>query len=322
MRKFLVAGVATLLVAGAASAQFFDPPALADRNGSTGHPFYMLEVPNPGSMVSDGNKGDWGWFDPEFTLAMDEWRDEGDRPAPSRGDLNITTLMGWAGGDVNRWYVFMESFDDVLDHDGTSVVRWDGDMLQVGHDPQDHGRQRGPASGFTMEWMMAPGDVVEPNNVKFRYGGVEGEPDTWAEYGTAPWINHTVTVDPPEAFAAELWTDGGTTIYEFDIKVLAFQDDAGPSASEEWQMDAVAGPDGAGFPFAFWYEDGEGPDSSFGTNEDGTPGGRNDWTTRGPEASGRQYYALATLLRIGEYTAGSATAVQTSTWGNIKNSFR
>ena len=81
------------------------------------------------------------------------------------------------------------------------------------------------------------------------------------------------------------------------------------------------GEDGAGLPFAFWYEDGEGPDSSFSPNEDGTPGGRNDWTTRGPEASARQYYSTAKLLRIGEY-ANIATAVESSTWGKIKDSFQ
>jgi hypothetical protein len=322
MRKFFLAGVASLALAGAASAQFFDPPALADRNGSTGLPFYMLEVPNPGAMVADGFNDDWAWFDPEYTLTMDEWRDEGDRPAPSRDDLNITTFMGWKGSGVNRWYVFMEAFDDVLAHDGTTVERWNGDMLQVGHDPQDHGRQRGPASGYTMEWLMAPGDVVEPQNVRFRYGGAEGESAAWAEYGNAPYINHAVRVDPPEAFAADLWETGGTTFYEFDILVLAFQEEAGPASSEVWNMDAVAGADGAGFPFAFWYEDGEGPDSGFGTDEDGNHLGSNDWTTRGPEASGRQYYSHATLLRIGEYNAGSSTAVEASTWGNIKNSVR
>jgi hypothetical protein len=323
MRKLFISGIVGLALAGAASAQFFDPPALADRNGSQGFPFYMLEVPNPASMNMDGFSDDWGWFDPEYTLTMDEWRDEGDRPAPSRGDLNITTFLGWKGGTENRWYVFMEAYDDVLVHDGTSVERWNGDMLQVGHDPQDHGRERSPASGYTMEWLMAPGDVTEPNNVRFRYGGGEGESANWAAYGEEPWIQTGIRVDPPEAWAADLWTDGGTTYYEFSIKVLAFQDDAGPAASAEWDMDAVAGPDGDGFPFAFWYEDGEGPGSSFSPDpETGEPGGSNDWTTRGPEASGRQYYSHATLLRIGEYTAGNSTAVESSTWGNIKNSIR
>ena len=88
------------------------------------------------------------------------------------------------------------------------------------------------------------------------------------------------------------------------------------------QMDAVAGSDGAGFPFAFWYEDGEGPDSGFGNDDDGNFLGSNDYTTRGPEASGRQYYSHSTLLRIGEYASGNSTAVASSTWGNIKNSVR
>ena len=315
-----IALVLSLCVAGTASAQWFDPPALEDRNGSQGFWFYMLEVPDPGAMVMDGNSDDWGWFDPEFTLTMDEWRDEGDRPTPDRNDLNITTFLGWKGGDENRWYVYMEAVDDVLAHEGTNVERWAGDMLQVGHDPQDHGRERGPASGYTMEWVMAPGDLSPPTNVRFRYNVANDGRDEWLAYGEEPWIDFAVTVDPPEAWAADVWTEGGTTVYEFSIKVLAFQEDSGPDASEVWQMDAVAGEDGSGFPFVFWYEDGEGPGSGFGNDEDGNHLGSNDWTTRGPEASARQYYSIAKLLRSGEFNA--ATAVENSTWGQIKNSFK
>ena len=315
MRRFTIAGIFSLALVGVANAQFFDPPALADRNGSQGFWFYMLEVPDPGAITIDAHSDDWGWFDPEYTLTMDEWRDEGDRPAPDRDDLFITTFMGWKGGDDNRWYCFLEAVDDVLAHAGTNIARWDGDMLQVGLDPQDHGRERSPASGYTMEWLMAPGDLSPPTNVAFRYT----EQEAWAEYGESPWIEMAVRVDPPEAWAADLWAEGGTTYYEWSVKVLAFQEDTGPSASEEWQLDAVAGEDGSGLPFAMWYEDGEGPDSSFSPSEDGTPGGRNDWTTRGPEASSRQYYSIAKLLRIGEYAA--ATAVESSTWGKIKDSF-
>jgi hypothetical protein len=316
MHRLLMTGLASAVLAGGAGAQFFDPPALEDRNGSQGFEFYMLEVPNPDAMTMDGNSDDWAWFDSEYTLTMDEWRDEGDRPAPTRDDLNITTFMGWKGSGVNRWYVFMEAVDDVLAHAGTNVARWDGDMLQVGLDPQDHGRERNPASGYTMEWLMAPGDLSPPTNVAFRYT----EQETWTAYGEAPWVEFAVTVDPPEAWAADLWEDGGTTVYEFSISVTGYHEDAGIASSDPWDLDAVAGEDGDGLPFAMWYEDGEGPDSSFGTNEDGTPGGRNDWTTRGPEASSRQYYSHAVLLREGEYTA--ATAVQESTWGHIKHSFR
>ena len=65
--------------------------------------------------------------------------------------------------------------------------------------------------------------------------------------------------------------------------------------------------------------DGEGPGASFGVDEDGNSTGNSDWTTRGPEASARQYYAHALLLRAGEFAGG--TAVESSTWGQIKNSF-
>ena len=195
MRRFTIAGIFSLALVGVANAQFFDPPALADRNGSQGFWFYMLEVPDPGAITIDAHGDDWGWFDPDYTLTMDEWRDEGDRPAPDRDDLFITTFMGWKGGDDNRWYCFLEAVDDVLAHAGTNVARWDGDMLQVGLDPQDHGRERSPASGYTMEWLMAPGDLSPPTNVAFRYT----EQEAWAEYGESPWIEMAVRVDPPEA---------------------------------------------------------------------------------------------------------------------------
>ena len=82
MRRFTIASIFGLALVGVANAQFFDPPALEDRNGSQGFWFYMLEVPNPGTMSVDGHSDDWGWFDPEYTLTMDEWRDEGDRAGP------------------------------------------------------------------------------------------------------------------------------------------------------------------------------------------------------------------------------------------------
>lgn len=321
MRKLLFSVAICLVFVGAAGAQFFDPPTLENRNGSQGFEFYMLEVPNPDGMVADAQAGDWAWFDPDYTLTMDEWRDEGDRPFPDRNDLNITTFMAWKGSGVNRWYVWMEVVDDVIAHAGTNIERWDGDMLQVGHDPQDHGRERNPASGYTMEWLLAPGDLSPPQNGRFRYNTANGGREEWLAYGEPPYFNYAISVDPPEAWAAEVWETGGTTIYEFDMHVLAFQEDSGPAASEAWNMDAVAGPDGDGFPFVFWLEDGEGPGSGFGNDDDGNHLGSNDMTTRGAEASARQYYAHSVLLRIGEYASGSATAVQSSTWGQIKNSF-
>ena len=109
MRRFTIASILSLALVGVANAQFFDPPALEDRNGGQGFWFYMLEVPDPGAITVDGHSDDWGWFDPEYTLTMDEWRDEGDRPAPDRDDLFITTFMGWKGGDDNRLVLLLGS---------------------------------------------------------------------------------------------------------------------------------------------------------------------------------------------------------------------
>ena len=95
-------------------------------------------------------------------------------------------------------------------------------------------------------------------------------------------------------------------------------EDGGPAASETFQLDDVAGEDGAGLAFNLWAEDSE------PTGDDGDRASSvvNDMTTRGPEASARQYYAHAALLRIGEYAAQDGTSVEESTWAQIKDSFR
>ena len=309
--KLLIACGFSLALIGAANAQFNDPPALENRNGRLGFEFYMLEVPDPSSMTADGDASDWGWFDPEYTLTMDEWRDEADRPLPERDDYNVTTLMGWKGGDVNRWYVHMEIVDDVLCHWGTNVEQWHADMIEFSLDPTDHGREFG--TGWVMEYIARPGDMVPPQNVRYRWTQ-DDKPPAWKENNEV--IEFAVRVDPPEAWAAEVWDAGGTTYYEWNYEVKRFMEDGGPSVSETFQLDAVAGEDGAGIAFNLWAEDSE------PTGDDGDRASSvvNDMTTRGPEASARQYYAHALLLRIGEYAA--ATSVEESTWAQIKDSFR
>lgn len=202
--KLLIACGFSLALIGAANAQFNDPPALENRNGRLGFEFYMLEVPDPSAMTADADDSDWGWFDPEYILTMDEWRDEADRPLPERDDYNVTTLMGWKGGDVNRWYVHMEIVDDVLCHWGTNVEQWHADMIEFSLDPTDHGREFG--TGWVMEYIARPGDMVPPQNVRYRWTGPEG----WLENNEV--IEFAVRVDPPEAWAAEVWDAGGTTV--------------------------------------------------------------------------------------------------------------
>ena len=47
----------------------------------------MLEVPDYVTIISDGDIGEWNWFDPEFIITMEEWRDEADGELP--------TVMTW-----------------------------------------------------------------------------------------------------------------------------------------------------------------------------------------------------------------------------------
>ncbi len=304
MRKSLTILSLTLALAGAAQAQdYWNPPTLENRNAS-GFPYYMLQVPNPSSMTIDGFDDDWAWFDPEYVLTMDEWKDEGDRQSPSRDDLDVTTKMGWAG---NRWYVYMAIHDDTLSHEGTNVSRWDGDMIGFILDPQDHGRTRG-ALGYSQEYVAAPGNTTV--NFTERYPESEGGagPAAWRQFGEAPHLLGVVRVEPAEAWALDSWTSdtGGDTYYEWSVAVWDLFEEGGPSASTPRNLDAQAGADGTGLSFVFFVEDGD-------------PGFNNDWTVRGSEATARQYFALAKLLRLSEFNVG--TAVEETTWGRIKSSF-
>ena len=314
MRKVIVALGFSLVMGSAAQAQFNDPPALADRNGRLGLDYFMLEVPNPGSMKADGFADDWGWYDPEYVLTMEEWLDEADRPLPQRDDYNVTTWMGWKGGDVNRWYVYQEIVDDQLAHWGDNVEEWNADMIEFALDPTDHGREF--STGWVMEYIARPGEMNPPRNVRYRWTDNVGI-EAWRENDEI--IDFAVRVDPPEAWAAELWTSGGTTYYEWSYVVHRFMEDGGPTASEVFQLDSVAGEDGYGLPFNLWAEDSDNHITDDDKNSGRGSTLHNDMTTRGPEGSARQYYAIAKLLRGGEFSA--ATAVEESTWGNIKSSF-
>lgn len=304
MRKSLTILGLTLALAGAAQAQdYWNPPTLENRNAG-GFEYYMLQVPNPSSMVMDGFDNDWAWYDPEYILTIDEWRDEAQGQLPDRDDLDVTTKMGWAG---SRWYVYMAIHDDTLSHEGTEVRRWDGDMIGFILDPQDHGRTRGTL-GYSQEYVAAPGNVQA--NFAERYPESEGGPGpaAWREFGEAPHLLGAVRVEPAEAWAADSWTSdtGGDTYYEWSVGVWDLLEEGGPSASTPRNLSAQAGADGAGLAFVFFVEDGD-------------PSFNNDMTVRGAEASARQYFALAKLLRLGEFNVG--TAVEETTWGRIKSSF-
>ena len=145
---------------------------------------------------------------------------------------------------------------------------------------------------------MAPGDLSPPDQRRFPLHRARGV----AEYGESPWIENGRTRRSARSLGRRPVDRGRHHVLRVGVKVLAFQEDAGPSASEVWQLDAVAGEDGSGLPFAMWYEDGEGPDSGFPPKEDGSPGGNNDWTTPRPRS-----LVAAVLLHCQSYCASAST---------------
>ena len=109
---------------------------------------------------------------------------------------------------------------------------------------------------------------------------------------------------------------------QYILTLLAQLYDADESEGQNLRklvLDSVAGEDGYGLPFNLWAEDSDNHITDDDKNSGRGSTLHNDMTTRGPEGSARQYYAIAKLLRGGEFSA--ATAVEESTWGNIKSSF-
>ena len=152
--------------------------------------------------------------------------------------------------------------------------------------------------------------MVPPQNVRYRWTG----PDGWLENNEV--IEFHVSVDPPEAWAAEVWGRRWDHVLRVELRGQAVHGrrrGQRPARPSSWMPSP--GKTARGLAFNLWAEDSE------PTGDDGDRASSvvNDMTTRGPEGSARQYYAHALLLRMGEYAA--ATSVEESTWAQNQGFF-
>lgn len=294
MRKILF-GLVILALAGAAFAQ-----APANRNAN-GVGYYVLQIPNPASMVIDGSDADWAWFDPTYVITMDQFRSEQDAPMPDPADMEITAKLAWSAAPENMWYVFVKVHDDTLDIESTDVANpWADDCINFGWDPTDAPRagDDGRVNNYAYA-IKSPNFLATPETMINSNWGLEGM--RWA--AREPNAYAAVASDPPEAVQSPIWTsDTGVDIfYEFKAAVWDRRSVDGPDASDRTILEA-----GKFIPFLLNVEDGDGPWYF-------------DITIRSSAATAAAYFAGTTLLGLSDYT--SPTAVEESTWGRIKNSF-
>jgi hypothetical protein len=300
MRRSL-AVLATLALAAAAFAQ---APVNRSANGIG---YYSLQVPNPAAMVIDGSDADWGWFDPTYVITMDQFRSEQDAPMPDPSDMEITAKLAWSGEPENMWYLFVKVHDDTLDIESTDVGNpWADDCINYGYDVTDHGKQGGQASDreYYQPYVakhtafLTTKEIMTPS----RYASTEA---AWVEFCHAPYAEAAVASNPPQAVQFPIWTSdtGGDMYYELRQAVFSWRSPDGPAASTRATLSALPN---SFMPFLLNVEDGDGPWVF-------------DATIRSAEATAAGYFAGVTLLGLGDYE--SPTAVESSTWGRIKDQF-
>jgi len=298
MRKILT-GLAVLALAAGAYAQ-----APANRNAN-GVGYFSLEVPSPAAVTIDGSDADWAWFDPTYVITMDQFRSEQDAPMPDPSDMDITAKLAWSGQPENMWYMFVKVHDDTLDIESTDVGNpWADDCINYGYDVTDHGKQGGQPSdrAYYQPYVVKHTAFLTTKEIMIpsRYSSTEAD---WVSFCHWPYAEAAVASNPPQAVQYPIWTsDTGVDInYELRQAVFSWRSPDGPAASTRTVLSA-----GMFMPFLLNVEDGDGP-------------WRFDATIRSAEATAAGYFAGVTLLGVNDYQ--SPTAVESSTWGRIKNGF-
>ena len=81
--------------------------------------YFALQVPDPGSMVADGNGSDWGWYPADFVIGADQMCETLSGTVPALNDFDAAIRLGWAPEPANRLYVLVTVFDDTLN------LNWD-----------------------------------------------------------------------------------------------------------------------------------------------------------------------------------------------------
>jgi len=118
-------------------------------NGSTG---FIPTIPDPNTMVIDGNDDDWGWIESDFIIGPEMWFDtlgqsvgQGFNPTPE--DWSATLQMAWSPPPDNSLYLFSRVVDDTLRAGESENKRnwWNDDSLEFNMD-MDH-------SGGPMSWV-------------------------------------------------------------------------------------------------------------------------------------------------------------------------
>ena len=306
-----------LLLLPCALAVAFSGPAL----GHTGLEFFLQEVPDPDAMTMDGDDSDWGWFDNDLALDsnLDFYVTSGEVADPA--DYSATWRIAYSRPPDNRLYFFLRIQDDSLRRQEPDLKRmWHDDFTQFNLDNDHSG---GPGLGANLDeasnhqryhLRILPGpDGVTAFNSQIEVLG--DEKLSWTQdvdlFGNATDVwDLAWTVTPPDAqhgtldievtWEARFKTYDAVGLSEAESVRHVYEDGQvthlGPRLTDN---------DGSLFQYDFYLQDrftGTQNPAQYGTEGDQFP----DWFLIGcedcPNAGG-----------------SGATAVESSSWGRIKN---
>ena len=306
-----------LLLFPCALALALSGPALAH----TGLEFFLQEVPDPDAMTMDGDDSDWGWFDNDLALDsnLDFYVTSGEVADPE--DYSATWRIAYSRPPDNRLYFFLRIQDDSLRRQEPDLKRmWHDDFTQFNLDNDHSG---GPGLGANLDeasnhqryhLRILPGpDGVAAFNSQIEVLGDENL--SWTQdvdlFGNATDVwDLAWTVTPPDAQHGTLDIE---VTWEARFKTYdAVGLSEGESVRHVYEDGQVThlGPrltdnDGSLFQYDFYLQDrftGTQNPAQYGTEGDQFP----DWILIGcedcPNAGG-----------------SGATAVESSSWGRIKN---
>jgi hypothetical protein len=107
--------------------------------GHTGETFFSPEVPDPSTMIMDGDVDDWGWMDPDWAETIDNMNDYKEEGI-NKDTYDCVWYTAWSRPPDNAFYHFTRVQDDTLRVGEEEQSRWwNDDMLQPCFDADHSG---------------------------------------------------------------------------------------------------------------------------------------------------------------------------------------
>ena len=279
--------------------------------------FFAPHIPDQvlATMDIDGNFADWSWYPQDLVITSDQLVSRAGNDPRDIADIDVSFRIAWNEG-TNKVYLALEAFDDFIHRDTESaqdVYTEDGWTISTDADHSGGFFHAGDLEQSVMgtqgqQWVVHPPGPATTmwvfdfgenffENVENR-GGVEAH---WN--GHPPWGE--ITVGPPEAVPVKEGDTDVTLFYEFAWTLFDFLDPAGPDNSvvhvlEEDQIIHL------GIHYQDHDENGDDWDSQWGLNDE------SDATRDGS--------VLPDWVMVKVPDLESLTAVEASTWGQIKSS--